>query len=94
MATDESQDVMTSKCYKFTVVVEPDEDRWHAYVPALMQYAAATWGYIREEALKNIQELVEMVVKELVEDRITIPEQPGDQPQEDSGKVAITVYPA
>ena len=56
------------KTYIFRVVVEPDEDRWHAYCPALEVYAAATWGYTRAEALKHIQELVEMIVEELVED--------------------------
>jgi predicted RNase H-like HicB family nuclease len=72
MAVNQSQDEIKGKCYEFTVVVGPDEDRWHAYVPALMQYAAATWGYTREEALNNIQELVEMVVEELLEDGITM----------------------
>jgi predicted RNase H-like HicB family nuclease len=67
------------KSYIFSVVVEPDEDRWHAYAPALSQYAAATWGYTREEALKNIQELVEMVVEELIEDGIAIPEEPKEE---------------
>jgi predicted RNase H-like HicB family nuclease len=38
------------KSYLFRVVVEPDEDRWHAYCPALDKYGAATWGYTKEEA--------------------------------------------
>src|SRR5262249_46605443 len=32
------------KTYSFKVVVEPDEDRWHAHCPALQAYGAATWG--------------------------------------------------
>jgi predicted RNase H-like HicB family nuclease len=56
------------KTYIFRVVVEPDEDRWHAYCPALEVYAAATWGYTRAEALSHIQELVEMIAEELAED--------------------------
>jgi predicted RNase H-like HicB family nuclease len=62
------------KAYTFKVVVEPDEDRWHAYCPALEQYGAATWGNTREEALKHIQEVVQMVIEELAEDGIPIPE--------------------
>ena len=57
------------KTYTFRVVIEPDEDRWSAYCPTLEKYAAATWGYTREDALKNIQEVVQMVLEELLEDR-------------------------
>jgi predicted RNase H-like HicB family nuclease len=64
------------KTYIFRVVVEPDEDRWHAYCPALEEYAAATWGYTKEEGLKNIQEVVQMVIEELIEDGEPIPEFP------------------
>ena len=67
------------KTYVFRVVVQPDEDRWAAYCPALEKYAAATWGYTREEALKNIQEVVELVLQELVEDKEPIPEEPSDE---------------
>ena len=56
------------KTYAFKVVVEPDEDRWFAYCPALEKQGAATWGYTKEEAFKNIQEVVEMIVEELIED--------------------------
>ena len=66
------------KTYTFKVVVEPDDDRWHAYCPALEQYGAATWGNTKEAALKHIQEVVQMVVEELIEDGITIPEGPED----------------
>jgi predicted RNase H-like HicB family nuclease len=79
MRTDECQNGIKGNPCFFTVVVEPDEDRWHTYAPALMQYAAATWGYTRGEALQNIQELVEMVVEELIEDGIAIPEEPADR---------------
>lgn len=64
------------KTYTFKVVVEPDENRWHAYCPALQQYGAATWGDTEVEAYKHIQEVVEMVVEELKEDGIAIPEAP------------------
>lgn len=71
----------TIKTYTFKVVVEPDEDRWHAYCPVLVAQGGATWGYTKEEALKNIEEVVKMVVESLVEHGEPIPEEPGDQVQ-------------
>jgi len=50
----------TGKTYVFTVVVEPDEDRWIAYSPLLKSRGAATWGYTREDALVSIQEVLQM----------------------------------
>lgn len=64
------------KTYTFMVSVEPDEDRWFAYCPALKDSGAATWGYTREEALHNIQEVVEMIVEEKMEDGEEIPAGP------------------
>jgi predicted RNase H-like HicB family nuclease len=64
------------KTYTFKVVVEPDEDRWHAHCPALERYGAATWGNTREEALKHIQEVVQMVIEELAGDGIAIAKAP------------------
>jgi len=63
----------TSTTYTFRVVVEPDEDAWHAYCPALAAYGAATWGATREEALRHIREVVEMVVEELTQGRRSRP---------------------
>ena len=54
------------KSYVFKVVVEPDQDGWHAYCPVLEDRGAATWGYTEEEALKNIQEVLQLVVGELI----------------------------
>jgi predicted RNase H-like HicB family nuclease len=62
------------KTYLFKVVVEPDDDRWTAYCPALLQQGASTWGYTQEEALKHIEEVVRMVVRELIEDGEPVPE--------------------
>ena len=59
--------------YTFKVVVEPDEERWRAYVPSLEHFGAATWGYSREEALQNIREVLEMVVEELVAEGKALP---------------------
>jgi predicted RNase H-like HicB family nuclease len=61
------------KTYIFRVVVEPDENRWHAHCPALEKYGAATWGNTQEEALKHIHEVIQMVIEELIEDGEPIP---------------------
>jgi len=80
------------RTYTFRVVVEPDEDRWIASCPALEPFGATTWGYSREEAFKNIQELVQMVVEELLEDGIAIPGGPsGDVEVLAGAHVAVTV---
>ena len=64
------------KTYVFRVVVEPDEDRWFAYCPVLEEKGGATWGYTREEALRNIREVVEMTIESLIEHGDPVPEEP------------------
>ncbi|OIP26765.1 MAG: hypothetical protein COT13_03905 [Chloroflexi bacterium CG08_land_8_20_14_0_20_45_12] len=64
------------KTYVFRVVLEPDEDRWFACCPVLEEKGGATWGYTREEALRNIREVVEMTVESLIEHGEPIPEEP------------------
>jgi predicted RNase H-like HicB family nuclease len=92
MRADQPRSAAEKKSYVFAVVVEPDEDRWHAYAPTLVRYGGATWGYTRDEALKHIQEVVEMVVEELIEDDIPIPEEPIEQVQASGGaRVAVTI---
>ncbi len=59
--------------YTFRVVVEPDEDRWRAYCPALEEQGAATWGHTREEALQHIREVLEMIVAELLDEGKPMP---------------------
>ncbi len=62
------------KAYTFKVVVEPDKGRWHAYCPALEGRGASTWGRTREEALKHIDEVVQLVVDSMVEHGEALPE--------------------
>ena len=59
--------------YTYSVVVEPDEDAWHAWCPALQGYGAATWGTTRAEALRHIHEVVAIIVAELIEDGEAVP---------------------
>ncbi len=55
------------KTYVFQVEVEPDEEGWRAFYPPLGRIGASTWGYTREEALKNIKEVLEMLLEGLEE---------------------------
>ena len=74
------------RTYTFNVVLEPDEDRWHAYCPALHEQGAATWGHTREEALRNIEEVVRLVMESMVEHDERLPESL-------RGEVEVTVEP-
>jgi predicted RNase H-like HicB family nuclease len=68
------------KTYSFKVVVEPDDDRWHAYCPALEDRGASTWGCSREEALKHIDEVVQLVVDSMSEHGESLPEESTNAP--------------
>lgn len=61
------------KSYVFRVVLEPDEDVWRAFIPDLEKVGGATWGKTREEALRNIQEVAQMVIESLLEDGEPLP---------------------
>ncbi len=78
------------KTHVFRVVVKPDDDRWLAFCPALEVHAATTWGYTREEALRNIREVVGMVLQELIEEKEAIPEDPAAQASA-SGELRVSV---
>ena len=45
-----------TKLYQFTIVIEPDEEVFHAYVPALP--GCHTFGDTVEEAQNNIVEAI------------------------------------
>jgi predicted RNase H-like HicB family nuclease len=78
--------------YIFKVVVEPDEDKWSAYCPALLDHGGATWGNTKEEALRHIHEVVQMVVQSLIDHGEPIPEGPADEVQvSPESQVAVTV---
>lgn len=54
------------KTYQFTVVIEPDEDVFHAYVPALPD--CHTFGATIDEAHANIAEAMALHVESMVDD--------------------------
>ena len=63
------------KTYAFQVVLEkdkwPDEPNenavWRAYIPALEHQGASSWGYTQKEALKNLQDAVDLLIESLLE---------------------------
>ena len=80
------------KTYTFKVVVEPDEGGYHAYCPALRHLGAVTQGTTPEDALKNINEVVQMIVDELQEEGKPLPSGWGDDVEVfDGTRVAVTV---
>lgn len=81
------------KSYVFRVVVEPDEERWVAYAPAVKDRGGATWGETPEEALKNIQEVLQMTVESMMDHGETIPEDPSSDVQVfPEPRVAVTLW--
>lgn len=66
------------KSYTFKAVVEEDtfpdgNTGYFAYIPDLEHLGAATQGKTPEEALKNLQEVLQMIVEELIEEKQSIP---------------------
>ena len=66
------------KSYVFKVVVEDDEHEdgrpaFRAYCPALESAGASTWGDTKDEAMKNIGEVLHMIVDELAGEGKEIP---------------------
>ncbi len=76
------------RSYIFRVVIEPDEDVFHAYCPALK--GCHSWGYTYEEALENIQEAVQCHVEALLQAGDPIPTEP-DVEVKSSLVVAVNV---
>ena len=57
--------------YQFTVVIEPDEDAFHAFVPALP--GCHTFGMTVDEARANIVEAMALHVESMQEDGEPVP---------------------
>jgi predicted RNase H-like HicB family nuclease len=67
------------KSYLFKVIIEQDENAYHAYCPALK--GCHTWGYTQQESLKNIKEAVEAYIMSLIKHGEEIPVEPKEQVQ-------------
>lgn len=59
------------KHYQFTVVIEPDEEGFHAYVPSLP--GCHTFGATIEEAQQNIAEAIQLHIECMQDDGEPIP---------------------
>ena len=59
------------KVYQFTVVIEPDEEAFHAYVPTLP--GCHTFGSTIDEAHANIAEAIEIHIESMLQDGEPIP---------------------
>ncbi len=57
--------------YQFTVVIEPDEEGFHAYVPALP--GCHTFGMTIDEARANILEAIGLHVESMLQDGEPVP---------------------
>jgi len=56
--------VLAVKSYLFRVeLIEEDDGRWSAWIEALP--GCATWGYTREEALRNMHDGVEAYIRSM-----------------------------
>ncbi len=75
------------KTYLFKAVLEkdkwPDEPDskavWRAYIPALEHRGAASWGNTEKEALRNLENAVDLLVAYLLENGEEIPSEPSSQ---------------
>jgi predicted RNase H-like HicB family nuclease len=61
----------TGMTYQFTVVIEADEDAYHAYVPALP--GCHTFGATLDEARENIAEAIALHIEVMREDGEEVP---------------------
>ena len=87
------------KTYTFKVVIEPDEDAlgnhaWHATCPALL--GAASSGRTKEAALRNINEVIQIIIQEFAQEGKPIPEGPADEVEvteisHDSPRIVVTL---
>lgn len=64
------------RTYRYRVILEPDEDAIHAFVPALQ--GCHTFGDTEEETLAAVREAAQVHVESLWFDRQEIPPSDGD----------------
>lgn len=88
------------KTYSFQVVLEkdkwpdePDEKAvWRAYVPSLEHQGAASWGYTQREAIRNLQNAVDLLFEYLIEQGEELLAEPTPQIQvSDVPLIAVTI---
>jgi predicted RNase H-like HicB family nuclease len=77
--------------YNFPAIVEADDDRWFAYCPPLLEQGGSTWGYTPQEALRNLEDVVQLVVESLLAHGDSIPKADELTTVPDEPRVAVTV---
>ncbi|OYT60031.1 hypothetical protein B6U81_05265 [Thermoplasmatales archaeon ex4484_30] len=55
------------KTFTFKAVVEKDDGKWVAYVAELRDKGGATWGDTREEAIRNLEEVIRLLLEDMEE---------------------------
>jgi predicted RNase H-like HicB family nuclease len=63
----------TDNVFTDRIVIEPDEDGFHGFVPLLR--GVHTWGKTIEETQKNLEEAIRCHLQGLLRDKITPPRQ-------------------
>ena len=61
------------KSYTYRVIIEPDGKEYHGYVPALS--GCHTCGKTIEQTKKNLFDAIKIYLENLIEKRISIPEE-------------------
>ena len=79
------------KSYVFKVVIEPDEEGWRAFYPPWEHIGASTWGYDQERAVKNIGEVLTMLLEEFEEEGKTVIAEEGLEIVEDRTLVTVNL---
>ena len=54
---------------------------WRAYVPSLEHQGAASWGNTQKEAIRNLQNAVDLLFEYLIEQGEELPSEPTPQIQ-------------
>lgn len=76
--------------YKIRVRLEPDEEGFHAWVPALP--GCHSWGRTKEEALANIKEAAELYLESMIAHGEPIPLESHESTEEPEGEeLTLTV---
>ena len=78
------------KTYIFRVELEADEEGWRAFYPPLENVGASTWGNTPDDALKNIQEVLSMILEERADANEPVPVDDGVSVSE-GALVAVTL---
>ncbi len=79
------------KTYLFRIIVEPDDGKWLAVCPALEERGGATWGSSPEEALKNIQEVLQLTLQSMSEHGEPLPGESPDIETFSEPRVTVTL---